>query len=243
MLSGVGGLCIRTLDYKDTNFIFPGDFVEFQLNISSTSKEASAWVAGRKVVKSSAVASEEATLTLSSEFVNWATLSWAFDEIPDVSSNQLVPITKATNADSDGNISDPDIPSGTRVYCYVNSSGSWGLAQAIPASEVTSSSGSISLGSKYKNAPISYHYEKTVSSIQTIGVNPEALSYGKLSFSGIAYGPEFIDGVIIVVPELTRKSTPSLTTDDVPKFTVEYSANVPTGSTKPFRLYNLDTIA
>lgn len=242
MLSGVGSLCLRTLDYDDTNFIFPGNFVEFQLNISSTSKEAKAWVAGRKVTKSSAIDSEDATLTVSSEVVDWATLAWAFDEVPDVSSNELIPITKAANTDASGNISDPDIPGGTRVYCYVNTSGTWGLAQAIPDSEVTSGSGSISLGAKYKNAPISYHYDKTASSIQTIGVNPEAQRYGKLAFSGVAYGPEFTKGVIVVVPELTRKSTPSFTTDDVPKFTVEYSANVPTGSTKPFRLYNLDTI-
>lgn len=242
MLSGVGSLCLRTLDYDAENFIFPGSFVQFELTINSTSKEAKAWVNGKKVTKSSAIDTEEASLTLTSEYADWPTLAWAFDEVPTISSNAIIPYTKAANADESGNISDPDIPGGTQVYCYVNSSGSWGLAQAIPANEVTSGSGSISLGTKYKNAPISYHFEKPASSIQTIGVNPEAKQYGKLSFSGFAYGPEFREGIIIVVPELTRKSSPSLTTDDVPQFTVEYSANVPTGSAKPFRLYNVETI-
>lgn len=244
MLSGVGGFCLRSLTYDLTdNFIFPGSFVNFSLTVNTTSKEALAWSGGRKVTKSSAIASEETTLTLTSQYADWATLAWAFDEIPDLSQNELVPITKAANADDSGNISDSDIPGGTRVYCFVNTTGSWGLAQAIPDSEVSSSAGSISLGAKYKNAPITYHYEKPVSSILTIGVNPEAQQYGKLTFSGIAYGPEFAEGVIVVVPEITRKSSPSLTSDDVPEFTVEYSANVPTGFKKAFRLYNMETLA
>ena len=80
MLSGVGGCCLRSLTYdlKD-NFIFPGSFVNFSLNVNTTSKEALAWSGGRKVTKSSAIASEETTLTLTSQYADWATLAWAFD--------------------------------------------------------------------------------------------------------------------------------------------------------------------
>lgn len=241
MLSGVGSLCLTTLDYEANNFIFPGQFVEFSITADVSSKEALAWVKGKKQVVSSDVDTEKYTLTLTSEYVDWPTLGWAFDEVPSVSSNALVPITKAAVTDSSGVINDSDIPAGTDVFCYVSSRGSWGEAHAIDPSKVSASAGSITL-SEYPNAPITYHFEKSYANIETIGVETDAQQYGKLAFSGIGYGPEFPQGIVIVVPEVTRNSSPSLATDDVPRFTVEYSANVPTGFTKPFRFYNLATV-
>lgn len=242
MLSGVGSLCLKTKDYEDDNFIFPGKFVEFSITANVTSKEAFAWAGGKKQVVSSSVDTEQYTLIISSEFVDWATLGWAFDEVPGVSASALVPITKAAVTDNTGKITDPDIPASTKVFCYVNSRGSWGEAHAIEPSKVTAAAGSITLGD-YKNAPITYHFEKSFANIETIGVESEAKQYGKLAFSGVGYGPEFPKGVVIVVPEITRNSSPSLATDDVPRLTVEYSANVPSGFTKPFRFYNLATVS
>ena len=241
MLSGVGSLCLTTLDYKANNFIFPGQFVEFSITADVTSKEALAWVKGKKQVVSSAVDTESYTLRISSDYVNWATLGWAFDEVPSVSATALVPITKSAVTDSAGQITDADIPASPKPFCFVNSRGSWGEAHAIDPSKVSASAGSITL-SEYPNAPITYHFEKSYANIETIGVETDAQQYGKLAFSGIGYGPEFPQGIVIVVPEVTRNSSPSLATDDVPRLTVEYSANVPTGFTKPFRFYNLATV-
>lgn len=244
MLSGVGSLCLKTKDYDDKNFIFPGQFVQFSLEAAASSKKALAWVNGRKQPVSSAVDTEEFKLTISSEYVDWSTLGWAFDEVPRASTNVLVPFTKAAVADDSGVISDPDIQSSDKVFCYVSSKGSWGEAQAIDSSVVTVNAGSIGVSAKYANAPITYHYDKSIGNIQTIGVETDNITqYGKLAFSGVAYGPEFTQGVIIVVPDITRESTPSFTTDDVPRFTVEYSANVPAGFKKPFQLYNLATVS
>lgn len=242
MLSGVGSLCLKTKDYEDDNFIFPGKFVEFSISADVTSKEAFAWAGGKKQVVSSAIDTESYTLTISSDFVDWATLGWAFDEVPGVSASALVPITKAAVTDNTGKITDPDIPAGPKPFCFVNSRGSWGEAHAIEPSKVTSASGSITLAD-YPNAPITYHFEKSYANIETIGVESEAKQYGKLAFSGVGYGPEFPKGIVIVVPEITRNSSPSLATDDVPRLTVEYSANVPSGFTKPFRFYNLATVS
>lgn len=242
MLSGVGSLCLKTKDYEDENFIFPGKFVEFSISADVTSKEAFAWAGGKKQVVSSAIDTESYTLTISSDFVDWVTLGWAFDEVPGSSTNALVPITKAAVTDSSGQITDPDIPASPKPFCFVNSRGSWGEAHAIEPSKVTASAGSITL-SEYPNAPITYHFEKSFANIETIGVESEAKQYGKLAFSGVGYGPEFPKGVVIVVPEITRNSSPSLATDDVPRLTVEYSANVPPGFIKPFRFYNLATVS
>ena len=242
MLSGVGSLCLTTLDYEANNFIFPGQFVEFSITANVSSKEALSWVKGKKQVVSSAVDTESYTLRISSDYVNWATLGWAFDEVPSVSDTALVPITKAAVTDGTGKITDADIPASPKPFCYVSSRGSWGEAHAIDPSDVTVAAGSITLAEAYKNAPITYHFEKSYANIETIGVETDAQQYGKLAFSGIGYGPEFPQGIVIVVPEVTRNSSPSLATDDVPRLTVEYSANVPTGFTKPFRFYNLATV-
>lgn len=241
MLSGVGSLCLTTLDYEADNFIFPGQFVEFSITANVSSKEALAWVQGKKQVVSSAVDTESYTLIISSDYVNWPTLGWAFDEVPSVSTNVAVPITRAAVTDSFGVINDADIPAGD-VFCYVGSRGSWGEAHAIDPSKVSASAGSITLAD-YPNAPITYHFKKSYASIETIGVETNAKQYGKLAFSGIGYGPEFPNGIVIVVPEVTRNSSPSLATDDVPRLTVEYSANVPSGFNKPFRFYNLATVS
>ena len=242
MLSGVGSLCLTTLDYEANNFIFPGQFVQFSITANVSSKEAFAWVKGKKQVVSSAVDTESYTLTISSDYVDWATLGWAFDEVPSVSATALIPITKAAVTNGSGQISDTDIPAGTDVFCYVSSRGSWGEAHAIDPSKVSASAGSITL-TGYNNAPITYHFEKSYANIETIGVETDAKQYGKLAFSGIGYGPEFPQGIVIVVPEVTRNSSPSLATDDVPRLTVEYSANVPAGFNKPFRFYNLATVS
>ncbi len=244
MLSGVGSLCLRTLDYEaDENVIFPGQFVGFTFSQDSTSKEAQGWVNGQLQVLSSAIASVTNTLTLDLDFINWSGLGWAFDEIPSTSTSQLVPYTKAAVAGAGGVISDPDLTSGMKVFAYVAGRGTWGEAKPIPDASVTVGTGTLTLGSTYANAPITYSYDKAVASIQTIGVNPAGKKYGKLAFSGVAYGSEFPDGVVIVLPDITRKSSPSLETSDVPRLTVEYSANVPAGKPSAVQFYNLATIS
>lgn len=241
MLSGVGSLCLKTLDYDDSNFIFPGKFVEFNISADIASKEAQAWVNGTKQTVASAIDTESYTLSISSDYVDWSTLGWAFDELPSTSTNKLVPITRAAVTNGSGAISDADVVSGSDVFCYVSTRGTWGEAGIVPSNSVTVGAGTITLGSTYANAPITYHFEKSYASISTIGVESTFTKYGKLAFSGVGFGPEFPQGIIIVVPEITRKTTPSLATDDVPRLTVEYSANTPSGFNKPFQFYNLAT--
>lgn len=236
-------MCLRTLDYDTDNFIFPGRFVGFTFSQDSSSKEAQGWVDGRLQVLSSAVASVTNTLTLDLDHITWSGLGWAFDEVPSTSTAQVVPYTKAAVADGSGDIADADIEGTETVYAYVSGRGTWGEPGAIPNTSVTVSAGSIGVSATYANAPITYHWNRSIASIQTIGVNPNPQRYGKLAFSGLGYGPEFPDGIIISIPDITRKSSPSLETSDVPRMTVEYSANVPAGSPSPIRYYNLATIA
>lgn len=242
MLSGVGSLCLRTRDYGDDDFVFPAAFVNFSITSDVQSKEAKGWVAGRLQTMASAVAEESYTLTLEAEYIDWPTLGWAFDEVPQVATSAVVPFTKAAVANSSGVISDADITSGMKVFCYVAARGSWGEPGPIPNDDVTVGSGTITLGSGFANAPITYHYEKSLASVETIGLLPNGQKYGNLSFSGLGYGPAFPKGIIINVPSITRKSSPSLETSDVPRLTVEYGISVPQGSDKPFRMYNLATV-
>lgn len=242
MLSGVGSLCLRTQDYGTDNFIFPGNFVGFNITPDVQSKEAKGWVGGQLQTLASAISSSSYTLTLDMEYVDWNTLSWAFDEVPQTATNAVIPYTKAAIANASGVVTDPDITAATRVYAYVSSRGPWGEAGPILAATVIESAGSFSVGAGYANAPITYHFDRTVAEVDTIGLLPNGQQFGKLSFSGLGYGPAFPKGIMISVPEITRKSSPSFETADVPKLTVEYGISIPAGSDKPFRFYNLASI-
>jgi len=243
MLSGVGSLCLTTKDFDTANFIFPGKFVNFSFTQDSTSKEAQGWVNGQLQTLSSAIASVTNTLTLELDYIDWSGLGWAFDEVPSVSSTQLVPYTKSAVADASGSIADAQVTATSTVLAYAASRGTWGEAGIIPNTSVTVGSGTIDLGATYAGCPVTYHSERSFASIETIGVNNNPQKYGKLAFSGVAYGNEFPDGVTIVLPDITRKSSPSLETSDVPRLTVEYSANVPAGLPSAIQFYNLATAA
>lgn len=242
MLSGVGNLCLRTRDYGVDDFTYPAAFVGFRINTDIQSKEAKGWVEGQIQTLASAIASTAYTLVLDTEFIDWNTLGWAFDEVPQKATNAAIPYTKAAVASGAGVINDPQIKTGMKVFCYVSGRGPWGEAKPIPKASVTVAAGSITLGVGFAGAPITYHFEDTASEVETIGLLPGGQSYGTLSFSGVGYGPMFPKGIIISIPSINRKSSPSLETADVPKLTVEYGINIPSGSTKPFRFYNLASI-
>src|SRR4028118_1877068 len=242
MLSGVGNLCLLSLDYGDDSFAFPQAFVDFNINSDVSSKEARGWVNGKKQVLASAIDSESYTLTLAMEFVNWQILAWAFDQRPQKVTNAVLPYTKSAIANNSGVVTDPQIKAGTKLFAYVAAKGPWGNARPLKKTEVTVSAGSFSVGAGFAAAPITYHFTDTVAEIDSIGAVTGAQKFGKLGFSGLGYGPEFPNGILIVVPEITRKSSPSFETGDVPKFSVEYGINIPQGSDSPFRFYDMSSI-
>lgn len=248
MMSGVGQLAVITRNLTETditegNILFPGKFVEFTYTGNSTPKEAKAWsYDGKLKTVSSAIGQESYILTLAFQYLDWSHLGFGLDEMPQTSISVTVPVMKNAEADSAGTITDADIPA-TEVKVYVSSRGEWGEARYLKASEFTANAGSIQTSAAFAKAPMEYTFERAYNSIQSIGHESEATSYGKLSFIGMIHGPEFPNGVIMHLPDITRQSIPSIQTGDVPRFEIQFAANVPSGSRVPHRFYNVATAA
>ena len=92
-------------------------------------------------------------------------------------------------------------------------------------------------------ATVEYVVDKTYTSIEAIGVADDVDFLTNLAFTGlIASTPDGVEGYQIVVPQLERITTPTITlSGDVAEISIEYRAIVPPGKRKPFELYRLST--
>ncbi len=257
MLSGVGELGIFTLDQTSKTLgqeiFFPGQFFNFVYAGESQKKEAKAWVGGRRKTVSSAVGDESYTLTLSFQYLDWNHLGFAYDELPQTSSNVVLPITKSAVIPSASayEIEDDDIVSGnaSSVKAYIPQRGSWGEAGHRERVGSAPSAGQFQAdGTNNKlifniadaGATVQYTVAKTYTTIDSIGYEATADDWGKLSFLGKGYGPEFPNGIIIYLPSITRASIVSMdTSQDVPEFSIEFTGNVPAGRRTPHQYFNL----
>jgi hypothetical protein len=257
MLSGVGQLAIITRSLDATSFnqniFFPGQFFNFDYNIDSQVKEAKAWSNGKRVTVSSAVGEETYTLALSFQYLDWFHLGFAYDEIPQKSTNIKLPILKSVILPSTApfEITDTDISTtnGSGTMAYVSQRGNWGeagyrklSAGAVPAVgefAVNTADKKLIFNAADAGAPVQYFIQKTFASLPSIGYETVANGFGSLSFVGIGRGPEFPNGVYINIPSATRKKSPSLATGDVPEFQLEFGVNVLPGNRSPHQFFLL----
>jgi len=262
MLSGVGQLFAETQDLDadsilGQNVFFPGQFVDFNYEGQAEVKKAKAWVAGKRKVVASATGAEEYELTLSFEYLDWMHMGFAYDEIPQQSSNVTLPILKKGRVPTSApyKITDADITPATAssVKAYVSERGSWGeagfrkvVALSPPGAgeffvDTASSAHDVIFHSSDAGAPVQYIVNKSYATIESIGHEVVADSFGTLSFIGDGYGPEFPKRVRLYLPNITRISIPKLNTDNVPKFEIKFTANVPASDRSPHKIYNLAT--
>ena len=255
MLSGFGQLRLITKDLNEgiwgQNILFPGQFVDFSFESDTAKKEAKAWVEGRKKVVASAPGEESNSLKLAHEFLDWDHLGFAYDELPQVSSNVPSPIWKTGTvpASAPYEVTDADITASTAsgVLVYITSRGTWG--EAGPAKKGTTNPNAgefvadgantkLIFHESYAGATFTYQVWKTNATIETIGREDTADSYGRMEFWGKGYGPFFPNGIDLHFHDITRAGTPSITSDDVPKFEIEFTANTPPGKRTPYEFLN-----
>lgn len=238
MLTGFGSLALRTKN-QTNNFIYPGKFVSFELSGDSSSNSSQGYVNGVIQTLSSAVSSETFTLTLTTQDVDFFALAWGFDALPATTASAVFPVTRTATTDGSGVINDADVSGATEVFCYLDSTTNSNTAAPVPDDSVTVGAGTITISS-LPNQPIVYQFDKTYTNIQTIGYEAEVTKFGSLSFSGIAYGTKFKGGRTgVYIPDITRQSSPSLSTADVPELSVTYGVNVPAGKSLPVQIYEI----
>lgn len=255
MLYGAGSLFVQSKELnidslRGENLIHPLSIASFSLAFEDNNIEAKALIDGKRQIVAAAISESIATLTLTFEFMDWNSLGFVFDEVAGVSNGVTLPQLKskiATLGTGVAEVTDAEIQAGhvvgEDILVYVASRGSWGERKYLKAAEVTVSAGKIAIDDIYAGAVIQYSVPKTYATIETIGVESEYDQYGKLVFQGTVAGTEFGKaGMGIIVPELSRISTPELTINsDLAELTVEFRASVPVGKRRPFELYRFDT--
>lgn len=251
MLYGAGQLMLLSLELTaDTlvggELVFPPLVSSFELSTDSNLAEAKALVGGKRQIVAAAITEETVTLNLSWEYADWHTLQMAFDELAQISGSVTLPQLYTGLVDSNGDMALPAITGtetvGTDLFLYVASQGSWGDREfIIDGAGVTLTTGNINIGSAYAGAVLKVAYYQAFTNIETLGVEHTYSDFGRLVFSGRLAGTELLNEEIqIIVPQLSRVSTPSLSiTGDVAEISVEFRANVPSGKRRAFELYKV----
>lgn len=262
MIFGAGSLAFRSTELdpnslRGEELLFPGCIAEFELTADTDLLEAFCLQGGKRQRVATAIGEETFTLSTSIEFIGWDTLQFAYDELSQTSSNVVIPTVVVAEVPTSGpfTIINSDITvaneatvlvhlserSGTNSRLFMNN-----VSPAAPSAlnefSVDGATNTITFDSTAAGLLVTYCYDKTCTSVETLFVESTADSLGKLLFSGIANGTEFGDGVQIVIPDLTRVTTPTLNIDGtVTTLEVEFSANALPGARKPFELYRLDS--
>jgi len=223
------------------NFALPGLIASFELTFNDQLAEAKALVGGKRQIVAAAITESIATLSLTFEYMDWNTLQMAFDEVSAKTSSVKLPITSTVKLDNSGNYSGaiPGVTGTLGVDYFVYRATRTGTVDRSYSPNITVTANSIAGGEPYEVIQVIGY--QTVTDVASIGDTTEFASFGKLIFSGILAGTEVnSNGIQIVVPELSRVSTPQLSvTGDKQTMKVDFRASVPTGGRKAFQLYNL----
>lgn len=257
MLYGAGNLLFLSKELgvssiRGESLLYPPLLASFELTSDSNLLEAKALIGGRKQVVAAAINEETWTMNTSTEFVDWTSLQFGLDELAQTSSDIVVPQLKSAAVGAANTIVDDDLTTGADndVRVYKATYGTKGrlffkVVATAPAAadEVQLGAGLLTFHSSIAvGEQIQYTTLKAYDSMETIGVENEADSWGRLEFWGLAYGTEFPGQMLIRVPSLSRISVPSISVaGDVSTLDVEFRAEVPTGKRKPYELYELNT--
>jgi len=256
MLFGAGSLFTTTTELstngsaRGEELLFPNCISSFELNTDTSFLEAKCLEGGKIVTVASAISEETYTFSTVTQFIDFNTISYAYDEQTQTATNITLPQLKSATVDAAGQIVDADITAANAgsVLVYRNSRGTWGdrkfLKVAATAGaptadefEVDAANNLIQTDVANAGAIFTYQLDKTYASIETIGLGGGE-KYGRLEFWGVTYTTEGL--MKIHIPRIGRISTPSITVNgSVTELTIEFRAENLPGRDRPFELYNL----
>lgn len=255
MLYGVGQTVITTTDLdanslRGENALFPQCLASFEMNVDTTSADAMCMKKGVMTTTASALTGETFTLSLNYQFNDWLNLQLLLGElatteaitIPVVKTGIVVLDTEYKIVDADVQVAVASTVLATNVTDGVQL-----VATDTPGTPASGDfevvAGELHFNADMLGKTVEYTVAKAYSSIEAIGVALEADLLNNLSFIGlIASTVDGVDGYQLVVPQLVRISTPTITlSGDTAELTVEYRMVTPPGKRKPFNLYRLNT--
>lgn len=257
-------ICTNNLpanSFAGGNIVQPACIASFTMAADVNFLEARCLIGGQRQITASKINETVYTVTLSFENVDFNSLELALGEFAAdaVGANLTLPTLKATTVvldGGDGVINDAEITAGTadsiRVYLSTPASTSsvkYGYMTKVavaPAADgefqVDDGANRLVFTANQVGSVVQYTIDKTYTSIRGIGLAEGGTPYDNLTFSGVLFGTNDEDGYQIVLPRLTRISEPSIAvTGDLQTLEIEYRAEVPSGSRKPYKLFDLST--
>ena len=253
MLYGAGRLafCSNALDSGSIighNVLLPQCLASFSLNAETEEAVARCLINGVRQTTASAVAAEDYLLEVTYENIDFNTLGLLYGEIPTTETNVVFPVLKEAFVDGGGQIVDAELIAGVlpTVKAYDNTNDLFlePVAGAPGVNQVqTDTAGSLTF--EATNQPtgtsISYIFDKTYPSLNTIFGADNVDSLNNLRFSGvISSAIDGIDGIGIVVDRLDRTTVPSFTVEGTTvSITMTYRLSTVPGQRRPFRLFQI----
>ena len=254
MLYGTGSTIIIAKDVdalalRGEKALFPQCIASFEMNTDTTFAEAMCMKKGILLTTATAISGETFTLSLTYQFNDWVNLQLLFGEIASTESSVSLPTDKAAVV-TGGVIADAAIDvSNAASICVTDVTNSVLLnvvvdgATAPGVVNVNTTTDQLEFDAAQEGITVEYTIDTTYSSIDAIGVADDVDKLTNLTFSGlIASTPDGDEGYQIIVPQLERINTPTITlAGDVAEITIEYRCVTPAGKRKPFELYRLST--
>lgn len=258
MLYGAGSLFTVTTELENNGstrgqeLVFPNCLASFELNADSSFLEAKCLEGGRIQTVASAISEEVYTFNTTSQFIDFNTISYSFDEQKQSYTNISCPELVTATVDAAGEITDPNITAANAdsILVYRNSRGSWGgrefLTTAVtPGSptanefEVDTVNNKIITNVANAGAIFTYQRYRTYATIDAIGLGGGE-QYGRLEFWGVCYTTEGL--MKLHIPQMGRISTPSITVNgSVTELNVEFRPEILPGRDRPFELYDISS--
>lgn len=257
MLTGAGSIALCSTELatngslRGEDLIMPACIAEFELSADSNFAEAKCLTDGKLQVEVADILEENYTLTLSYEYMDWNTMQVAYNELAQVQGSVALPVVKTAVVPAGGVITDADITAASEpsVKAYITIGKERIFANKVtsaPAAknevQVDGTAGALTFfGPDAIGAIVTYVVNKTYTNVESIGVGaPNQL--GRLQFSGLVYGTEFSEPMLLVLKSISRISVPTLTINgDLATLQVEYRASIAPGSRSVYQLYNLAT--
>lgn len=231
--------------------LLPVEPMEFSIEAESEKKESKKFKDGLIVTAGSAQTSEKYTMKIKIEAANWLAIQFAYGELAGITTSVALPEIKYASVPTTAPyvITDADITS-TTVWTTVTTAGTWGKAGPLAKETTTPTAAgfvpdgtahTLTFHSSRAGAPVAYRVFKTYSNIESIGAETVFTAFSSFSFSGIIYGDE--EKIKIVIPKITRTNIPTLNVSDLTSFELDFDLIVSGSDRKPFKLYNLSTLA
>lgn len=260
MLQGVGDMAAITtqlgsgpLDQKLIElYLF-----SFELTTEVETQEALAYIAGVQRAKKSAKKSEQTTLKVTTQYIDWAQLGFFLGEFDKLVAAQTIPVLKRATVPSTApyEVAEAAITTANTgsLYVYVNEPGPWGMPRTLPraTTPATPTAGQVGVDtSNHKfifhaaqaGAPITYTVPQPLTNVRAYGGPGTATKYGEIQFFCTVIEPQSQYGLKLWLPSLSLKSAPSLSfAGDTPQLEAEFSCNVPSGWELPYQILNLNT--